>query len=582
MEHSTNDNMTEQNNEETKPNKISKKRSTPNKNKSLTKDDLLKKSKNDLLKNIKDNEKLSDAEKNWALQLVNSHQIILTGAPGTGKTFAAEKIATVLTGEKEITGKEGCRIERVQFHPSMDYTDFMEGLRPIKDKNGNISFERQDGIFKAFCSNAVNSLDDYLKPTPLQKLETQIKEKFSSFIENKKEDSLRLVNKQKDKIVYLNLEKSEDKEGRILITKYYKKEENDDKQDSDGVKQNNKEEIEGIIDIKTDTVINVFSKYYIQNKFYNQNEAKVLGQNIRNELSELYGTASYIAPICVAFYNSLDTEIKTNIQNYSCNNDGGTQKVLDNYVFIIDEINRGDIAKIFGELFFAIDPSYRGKKGMVKTQYQNLVKDDPYGNGFYIPENVYIIGTMNDIDRGVESMDFAIRRRFTWIEVDPTDTADSMLNSLNDQIKKSKEKKEFTGNIKEKMTALNDVIKNITSLGDAYQIGGAYFLKLKELKELKDKGGLEDGQDEFDALWEYHLEPLLKEYLRGEQNVKTEIGNMKTAYQNADTYVAELEKNKRKKIPYDEFLKNFKQTIKDQKKLSTGNDTPPVNETADR
>ena len=94
------------------------------------------------------------------------------------------------------------------------------------------------------------------------------------------------------------------------------------------------------------------------------------------------------------------------------------------FVFIIDEINRGDIAKIFGELFFAIDPDYRGKKGAIKTQYANLFQDDKeFPNGmFYVPENIYIIGTMNDIDRNVECMDFAIRRRFTWVEIEPNHT----------------------------------------------------------------------------------------------------------------------------------------------------------------
>lgn len=80
------------------------------------------------------------------------------------------------------------------------------------------------------------------------------------------------------------------------------------------------------------------------------------------------------------------------------------------------------MSKIFGELFFSIDPGYRGKDGKVDTQYQNLIDIDPetqnedvFKNGFYVPENVYVIGTMNDIDRSVESMDFAMRRRLhSW------------------------------------------------------------------------------------------------------------------------------------------------------------------------
>ena len=97
-----------------------------------------------------------------------------------------------------------------------------------------------------------------------------------------------------------------------------------------------------------------------------------------------------------------------------------TMKGEDNrtFIFIIDEINRGEISKIFGELFFSIDPGYRGEKGRVQTQYQNMIEDgDVFKKGFFVPDNVYIIGTMNDIDRSVESMDFAMRRRFAWAEV---------------------------------------------------------------------------------------------------------------------------------------------------------------------
>ena len=109
------------------------------------------------------------------------------------------------------------------------------------------------------------------------------------------------------------------------------------------------------------------------------------------------------------------------------------------YIFIIDEINRGEISKIFGELFFSIDPGYRGERGLVKTQYQNLITDesDPFYEGFYVPENVYLIGTMNDIDRSVESMDFAMRRRFAWIEVkadENTEMLDEKLSDMKDEI----------------------------------------------------------------------------------------------------------------------------------------------------
>ena len=162
------------------------------------------------------------------------------------------------------------------------------------------------------------------------------------------------------------------------------------------------------------------------------------------------------------------------------------------FVFIIDEINRGEASKIFGELFYAIDPGYRGKKDhLVQTQYQNLVsEDDVFADGFYVPENVYILATMNDIDRSVESMDFAMRRRFTWKEVTPTDT-EYMLDNLV-----------CADEAKATMQRLNKAIEETNELGPAYMIGPAYFLKLGE-----------NGSD-FKKLWNMNIEPLLKEYLR--------------------------------------------------------------------
>ena len=157
------------------------------------------------------------------------------------------------------------------------------------------------------------------------------------------------------------------------------------------------------------------------------------------------------------------------------------------YVFVIDEINRGEISKIFGELFFSIDPSYRGITGAVKTQYSNMESES---DKFYIPENVYIIGTMNDIDRSVDTFDFAMRRRFRFIEIEANENIE-MLESLGDK------KEEATI----KMISLNDAISQVEELDSNYHIGAAYFLKLKDMS--------------FEELWEDYLEPLLSDYVRG-------------------------------------------------------------------
>lgn len=320
------------------------------------------------LEYYRQNEQEKNMEKNRFLIdiVVSNYNLILTGAPGTGKTYLAKQIAAQMILGKEFDGKsnedkkkmnEQCGF--VQFHPSYDYTDFVEGLRPIDDGAGNVSFRREDGIFMKFCRNALEA--------------------------------------------YSN---AEDKE---------------------------------------------------------------------------------TAP---------------------------------KYVFIIDEINRGELSKIFGELFFCIDPGYRGENGMVKTQYCNLWKDsDRFGGDytFFIPKNVYIIGTMNDIDRSVESMDFAMRRRFAFKEIHASDTME-MIKS-NDYLK------EFYPLIEERMKNLNLCILTIQGFSSAYQIGAAYFLKLANYLEEEKLTEMA-----WENLWSNHLQGLLFEYLRGLPNADEELQKLYRAF----------------------------------------------------
>lgn len=193
------------------------------------------------------------------------------------------------------------------------------------------------------------------------------------------------------------------------------------------------------------------------------------------------------------------------------------------HILIIDEINRGEISKIFGELFFSIDPGYRGERGRVKTQYQNLItdEDDPFYKGFYVPENVYIIGTMNDIDRSVESMDFAMRRRFAWEEIKAADNTE-MLNDLG----------EMKDEVIEVMNRLNNAIRNdeenegIEGLNSSFHIGAAYFAKLGLYLD-DDHSNKEEA---YGHLWENHLRGVLFEYLRGTINAEENLRLLESAY----------------------------------------------------
>ena len=176
-----------------------------------------------------------------------------------------------------------------------------------------------------------------------------------------------------------------------------------------------------------------------------------------------------------------------------------------NFVFIIDEINRGEISKIFGELFFSIDPGYRGEMGSVSTQYANLHETD---EKFYIPENVYIIGTMNDIDRSVDTFDFAMRRRFRFVEV----TAESQLGMLDTALGDKAEE------AKKRLRNLNVAIENVQELNSHYHIGPSYFLNLKDV------------DFDYESLWSDYLKPLLEDYLRGSYEEAETLGTLKKAF----------------------------------------------------
>lgn len=390
--------------------------------------------------------------------LKNCHNLVLTGAPGTGKTYLAREIAKQMNAETEF----------VQFHPSYDYSDFVEGLRPVQSADNQIGFERKDGIFKAFCAKALKNLQDSKKSIETLEKESSTRQIVEDFINDAIENNSEFATsgtKNKFKII------------------------------------DNKENI-FLIDVPANKTSTLSLSKSVIITLLNENKVINGGKDIQEHFERTYRTQQD------SYYYVLLNEIK---KVHKASQPSSKQKVESkNFVFIIDEINRGEVSKIFGELFYAIDPGYRNDgngKDSVKTQYQNLVQeDDVFYKGFFVPSNVYIIATMNDIDRSVESMDFAMRRRFCWLEVKPEERK-AMLERLGN----------FKNEAINRMDALNKAITNEESLGSAFQIGPAYFLKLKN--------------GDFNTLWEMHLEPLLREYLRGFRNADEKLKTFKSCFE---------------------------------------------------
>lgn len=177
------------------------------------------------------------------------------------------------------------------------------------------------------------------------------------------------------------------------------------------------------------------------------------------------------------------------------------------YVMIIDEINRADLSRVFGELFSLIEIDYRYRKDDENKVVNGEGIVLPNGDTFVIPENLYIIGTMNDIDRSVDSMDFALRRRFAWYEV----TAKSSTRIINAKVTDP-----LASKLVAAMNELNGYISGRVSLsidggrlaalglGPEYELGGAIFAKY-------DGGSIE-------SYWKNHIAVILAEYLRGNRD----------------------------------------------------------------
>lgn len=435
--------------------------------------------------------------------------IILYGPPGTGKTYNSVIYAVALCDKKDKTSieesveklksipydevldryrrlKNDGRIAFTTFHQSYGYEEFIEGIKPNLDDNDNtLSYTIEDGIFKKFCQNA-------------QKL---------------KVDKNSILTKDNPKIwgLYLggvgNTElKKECFNNDVIRLGWYKvKDENLDQADitSQGKKMitdfQSSMEIGDIVLIARDTknidaicVIEGEYEYDDSNKEYPRARKVrwIAKGDILINVSDILPSMKKQLPRCTLFsLNYVNLEKVFSIASDQMDFDLSVGYDNTNpYVFIIDEINRGNISKIFGELITLIEDTKRN--GASEAMEATL----PYsGESFSVPQNVYILGTMNTADRSIALMDTALRRRFGFIEMLPDP---EVLDRLG--IVSFDDKEEL--NLSEMLRVMN---KRIEYLYDReHTIGHAFFIKLATEYSLKTLA----------EIFKKKIIPLLQEY----------------------------------------------------------------------
>ncbi|EHO4166387.1 AAA family ATPase [Campylobacter coli] len=408
----------------------------------------LSKSNNKKIRN--DGSEMSNKKENKNLSLNQ----ILYGPPGTGKTYHTIDRALEILGENlESRDEKKAKFDEyikdgqivfTTFHQSYGYEEFVEGIKPMMSNEANsqeIQYEIKDGVFKELCEKASKNYFLSNKNKNEVDLDKLIFE-FANYINQNfinKGDEFPLENKVSIKKILLN---SKDEYRSFLLG--------------------------GSIKSPQRLAIDIIKRDYLDFK-----NRKILSfKDIKpkyDSQSDYHGNAIYY----FMFYNKLK-EFE-NIQNEKFKI---KKENLNSYIIIIDEINRGNVSKIFGELITLIEPSKRiGEKEELKVRL-------PYsGDEFGVPKNVYILGTMNTADRSITSLDTALRRRFEFVEMMPD------VSKLSDNYKDV--------NLRELLKAINTRIEYL--LDREKTIGHAFFIGVKNLEDLK-------------KVFQNKIIPLLQEY----------------------------------------------------------------------
>ena len=385
------------------------------------------------------------------------HQIILQGPPGTGKTREAKRIAKQLLGLNDNDSLEGNeQFKLIQFHPSYSYEDFVRGIvAQPNETGGGIVYTAENKVLAKFAEKALNNWNKTQQST--QTLEEQ--DIFEAFIEHIKEE----------------LAQSEDYKYPLTEAVYLF--DADDKR----------------FKYKGDN-------WEVHSRGLNMNYSEIkliINSGVRDrqgvtKLTTIGGQArqhaSYFLRIVEKYYEFRKT-YKPIVDKI----------LLKDYVLIIDEINRANLSTVLGELIYALE--YRGES--VESMY--ALDDTKESRKIILPPNLYIIGTMNTADRSVGHIDYAIRRRFAFVNVLPKELEGNFDKNLFKAVSKL-----FIENYDEYINNTDTELKRAKTLSPEFKpedvwLGQSYFIQKK----------YSDGKDvPMSIRWEYEIKPILLEYIK--------------------------------------------------------------------
>ena len=445
----------------------------------------------------------------WVLTWERRKNVVLYGAPGTGKTYDVPEFAVRLCdpafmaaepSREEIVSrynqlKREKRIAFTTFHQSLDYEDWIEGLRPFVNENNQVTYEIESGIFKKLCEEAERPV---VKDKQVGIADNAVVWKVSlagtgdnpvrsdcmknSYIRIGWDGYGPVISDETDWSVYNG-------EGKQILDAYI-----------------NKMKIGDIVmscysSQTIDAIGVVVGDYEFEDKFPNYKRVRRVNwlvKNINENIVEMNGGKAMVQSSVYRLKSITLDNVKSILEKYDT-----SSKMEENdkaYVMVIDELNRGNVSKVFGELITLLEADKR--KGRINAESVVL----PYSKkAFHIPNNVYLIATMNTADRSLGSLDYAIRRRFAFITEKPFGLeVEGFDEDLFEKVSSL-----FVKNFDEyKESGWDQTMKlePADTLSDEYKpedvwIGHSYFL-------------MQDEEDNTSNRLLYEIIPLLEEYVR--------------------------------------------------------------------